>query len=246
MPYEAPGESFGSFGTTAHYVRKYKAYQPTFGPPRPKTVIDMRKGAPAYSRARNIARQEAKRCMQRLAEKKHSTTSLAQTPTAIAGNVISAVVLSQGTSATTRTGNQIHISSISIEGLAFIATNVAADDYRIIVGWDRQPDGAQVTVGTVLEGGINTNYNKDQVKPNGRIAILYDRHLALNQPNAGAAIGGAVVPVRYRKKLDTVVYYQSNAGTISDVLKNNLFVLQISSNAIAQFTGTVQICFTDL
>lgn len=237
MPYEAPAESFGSF-PTSHYVKKYKGYMPT-SKPKAKAM--------SVSRSKNVIRQEAKRCMQRLAEKKHLSTAISHNPIAAAGSLDTGVVMSQGTSATTRTGNQVHISEISVEGLHFLATNVAADDARFIIGWDRQPDGAALTVAQVLEAANPQSvYNRDLVKAGGRVTILYDKHVGLNQPNAGAAIGGSLMPLRFRKKVDTVVYYQSNAGTISDLLKNNLFVLQISTNGIIQFTGNIQVCFTDL
>lgn len=216
-------------------------------PPPPKVYLrgSVTPKPVTAKRARNIAQQEAKRCMQRLAEKKHLTTSIGGANIAAAGVVNSAVVLSQGSSASTRTGNQIHLSLLTMMGNASIAAASAGDLYRLIVGWDTEADGAAPAVTDVLEtAAFTATYNRDKVKPGGRFMILTDKII---QCNAMTAVTGAVVhPIRYTRKLDKVVYYQSNAGTISDVLKNNLFTIQITLNGTVNTTLNAQVCFTDL
>lgn len=203
------------------------------------------KGPVTAKRAQNIARQEAKRCMQRLAEKKHNTYAVGHGPVSATGNVDSLTIMSQGSSAVTRTGNQVHISMLDITGVGSIAVGSAGDLVRIIVGWDTEPNGTAVTVGTVLESAaLQAAYNKDQVKPGGRIQIISDKTMDLNAMTA--TVGNRLTPYRFKKKLDKVVYYQSNAGTISDVLKNNLFVLSISLSGLATTAMNAQICYTDL
>lgn len=241
MPYEAPGEAFFGGFDTAHYVKKVaqKAYRPSGAMTKSSRPV-------SAGRAKNIAKQEAKRCMQRLAEKKHLTTAIGHSPIGGTGVVDSLVIQSQGSSATTRTGNQVHISKLTLECFAGLAAAAnSSDNYRMIIGWDTEANGAAVGVTTVLETAAATGvYNRDQVKPGGRIQILYDKWVTIN--NTAATVTTPGVILRVHKKLDKVVYYQSNAGTISDVLKNNLFVIQISGNGTVNSFCNAQICYTDL
>lgn len=237
MPYEAPGEAFFTGFDTAHYVRKAKTGGYKTVPSGPMT-----KRPVTAQRARNIAKVEAKRCMQRLAEKKHLTTNTNAIPPT-AGALGSAVVLSQGSSATTRTGNQIHLSLLSVEGLLSLPAATASDEIRLIVFVDTEANGAAPAVTDILEGALLGNpYNRDKVP--SRFRILTDKRIAVNQQ--AATVATRIVPVHFTKKLDTVVYYQSNAGTISDVLKNNLGWLLISAGATATANLNFQICYTDL
>lgn len=194
-------------------------------------------------RFRNIARVEAKRCMQRLAEKKHSTTAIGGAGIAATGVVNSLVIMSQGTSATSRTGNQVHLSLLSMCGNASLAAAAAGDLLRIIVGFDHEANGANPGVTDVLESAALTAcYNRDKVGK--RFTILSDTTRRLEQQ--AATITAPTIPLKLGRKLDKVVFYQSNAGTISDVLKENLFVIQISLNGLANTTLNAQICYTDL
>lgn len=236
MPYPVDAEAFFRGFPTEHYVRKVKTggYRPT---PMPKFK------PVSYGRARNIARVEAKRCMQRLAEKKHNTTAVGAVPVPVGGQVNSLVIMSQGTSATTRTGNQIHLSLLTVEAFLYLAAGSTGDTIRTIIGWDTEANGANVTVSTVLESASPAAcYNRDQVGK--RIRILADRVDNVNAMTA--TVGTLNKTYRLQRKLDKVVYYQSNAGTISDVLKNNLFYLTISANGVVNSIINAQICYTDL
>lgn len=195
------------------------------------------------NRARAISRIEAKRCMQRLAEKKHNTTAIGGASIATTGQVNSLVIMSQGTSASTRTGNQTHLSLLSLMGNASLAAATAGDMLRIIVGWDHEANGANPAVTDVLEtAAITAVYNRDKVGK--RFTILSDVTRRLEQQ--AATVTTALVPLKLTRKLNKVTYYQSNAGTISDVLKENLFVIQISLNGLVNTTLNGQICYTDL
>lgn len=199
----------------------------------------------AEVRMQQIAKVEAKRCMQRLAEKKHLTTSIGLNPIGAAGTATNLVVMSQGNSATTRVGNQIHISELEFVLGLFTPAAAAAADIRVIVGWDHESAGGGVTITDVLESANWLScYNKDKVKPGGRFQLLLDRFITLN--NGSATVTTATAVLHRKWKLDKVVFYQSNAGTISDVLKNNLFVLQISANGTEVSAGNAQICYTDI
>ena len=92
-----------------------------------------------------------------------------------------------------RTGNDISATSIRIRWIASqVAATTVANNCRIIVGWDSQPNTAATTA-TLLDTSIVTNplvapYNHDNQK---RYKILYDRSFTLN-PSAG--VSGTVIP----------------------------------------------------
>lgn len=89
---------------------------------------------------------------------------------------------------------------------------------------------------------FNAAYNKDKV--GSRFRILSDITRAVIPP--AASVTQALVPVHGKVKLGFVTYYQSNAGTISDLLKNNIFVIFLSSSAIGQYNINFQLCYKDL
>lgn len=233
--------------TTRHWneVPQYEAQMP----PAPKVYlrgsVKPTRKITTESRTRNIARQEAKRCMQRLAEKKHLTTAFGGASISAAGVVSSLVVMSQGSSATTRTGNQVHISDLTVTGNLVIPAASVGDMHRLIIGWDTESTGSAPGVTDILETStIQSCYNKDKVKPGGRFQIIHDTTKVVNAMTA--VTGTAFGSVKFHKTLDKVVYYQSDAGTISDVLKNNLFTLQISLGGVVSTALNGQVCFTDL
>lgn len=199
-------------------------------------------------RVRNIARQEAKRCMQRLAEQKHNTTGVTHAPCPSAGAIDSLSILSQGTSATTRIGQQTHQTLLTIYGIVNLPAATASDSVRIAVGVDHEAVGSNPGVTDVLESAsINSPFNHDKVSMMGarsRMRIIGEKLIPVN--GTSATVTTIVIPFKLKFKLDFVTFYQSNAGTISDVLKDNLFVLVISDNANATVSYQAQVCYTDL
>lgn len=233
MPYEAPGELFAEY-PTAHYVKKYKVMAPS-GAKAKRT---------STKRSANVTKA-VKLCMERLTERKHLATSLALTPVPAAGTITNVTVMSQGTSATTRVGNQVHVNRLCFELLFGLTATSAGDLIRVIAGIDHQPDGAALTVTQVLETASPVScYNRDIIKPRGRVSILGDWSLDMN--NNAAATLTAIRHLRFEKKIDSTVLYQSNAGTISDLLKNNIFILQISNAGLTNSSGNAQIVFNDI
>lgn len=52
--------------------------------------------------------------------------------------------------------------------------------------------------------------------------------------------------VKWSKAIRRIVFFQSNAGTVSDIIKGGLFVLVISQGGVATYNFNNQICFKDL
>lgn len=89
--------------------------------------------------------------MLRLVERKHSTTNIALSPILAAGSATSLSILSQGTSATTRVGQQIHVTELEWFGNIGAAAASAGDYARVIVVIDHEPLGANPALTDVLE-----------------------------------------------------------------------------------------------
>lgn len=113
----------------------------------------------------------------------------------------------------------------------------------MIVVLDHQPDGSAFAVTDVLESaGYTQPYNKDKV--GSRFRILLDTQVALM--NSAPTVTVDVKPFHFKKKLNFTTFYVGNAGTVADLLKNNVSVLMISSQANVGVTADFQLCYKDL
>lgn len=209
------------------------------------SVVGRRVGYSTSSRVRARNLREVKRCMRRLAELKHSTTQTTQAPTTTAWNAISLSVLSQGTSASTRIGQQIGVASIQFKGTISAAPATQGDKVRVVVTVDSESAGANPGSSVVFEtNDVNSNYNLDCVGPGKRLRVLMDKTYIV-VPTAASVTDG-FRDVQGRIKVDFNTFYQSNAGTISDVLKNNITVWIASEKGVANQVINWQMCYTDV
>lgn len=207
-----------------------------------RTAVRAKRPSPsAASRRRNL-RKTVKLCMRRLSELKHSTTNVSAA-TLVAGAVTSASILSQGTTASTRVGQQVHVSRFYVTGVCTLPAASASDCVRLLFYVDKQADGANPTVTDLLEtASFYAPYNMDKV--GSRFRILSDRMIDLEAQ--AATVTTVTRSFTIKTPLDFITYYQSNAGTISDVLKNGIGVIVISQAALASVAFNMQVCYTDL
>lgn len=207
------------------------------------------------TRAKTAVRRYVKTCMKREAEKKHVTTSdsgIAPGATGTFGT--SLVAMSQGSTAVTRVGAQINVIAVSCWGYATLPAASTGDLIRCILILDHQPNGANPAVTDVLEAAnFLSPYNLDKVGSSSagpaRFRILADKTYDLNAPSAIVATGTATKYVHFRAnaKVDLQVHYAGNAGTVSDLVKNNLIWLYLTGNASTTAVNVrSQICYTDV
>lgn len=124
-----------------------------------------------------------------------------------------------------------------------MAAASAGDLVRTILVLDHEPVGALPAVTDVLESAsLRACYNKDKV--GSRFKVLSDRMVPVQ--NTAASVTTALIPYHVKHKLDFVTYYQSNAGTISDLLKNNLVIISIGGNGLATSNINWQMCYKDI
>ena len=143
------------------------------------------------------------------------------------GSFVVLNALSQGDSATTRTGNSIVQRNLEMRLNVRWATASAVPTatLRVMLIWDRQANGSLPNASNVLQfvdylSPINDSYRK-------RFKVIYDKNLSVQ------STGPSIVQTKKLKKLsNTVTRYSGNGGTIADITTNSLFMFMISSEAV--------------
>lgn len=134
----------------------------------------------------------------------------------------------QGDGPSNREGTQIFIKSIQVRLRSeFNALDASAGPMRFVIIQDKQPNGAAPTVGniysTATAGVIDALRNLDNRK---RFKILADRTYVMSQ-NGTPGFQDDI----YLKKPITVQYNSGNAGVVSDISSNSVYILVASDQA---------------
>lgn len=192
-----------------------------------------------------------KRCLKKQLEVKHVRSVDAYNPATGWTIGLPLPALAQGTSSTTRVGSHIDLTLIDACCILNLNTAQAGDVVRCVLVVDHQPNGAAPAVADIMEDGVaNSLYNRDKVGFRGaRFTILHDRMVNLSAPSAVVAAGTGEVwaHMRYRRRVKIPVQYQSNAGTVSDIIKNNIFWMfaALNSSTSSSVSCRTQLCYTD-
>lgn len=155
----------------------------------------------------------------------------------------SCVLCQQGTTKTTRIGNKICLQSVAWRMTAsYGAAETLGLKLRFMVVLDRKPQGQQATSTEVLEA--TTTYSLYNTAENnyGRFQILCDKVLCIDSSTGQFHFWKGYANLRGQK-----VMYDANVGDITDVQRNNLFVLVFSedNDQNANCFGQVRVRFTD-
>ena len=148
-----------------------------------------------------------------------------------------------GTSVNQRVGQKIKINEFNAKVLV---SDSAQTRVRVIFFFDRMPGGAAPSKGDIMNGsGIDESYNHYNVIGSGgsRFQILDDRRI-----NVQPLFSGATRCYNYslsKKGLKTIVRFDSNAGTVSDIVANNIGVLAWSDGTTADVSFTSYYKYTD-
>lgn len=198
----------------------------------------------AYGRSLSIAGRRG------VAEKKYQDVDIDSVGVAVAGTFLNTdnfVRIGQGTTKNTRLGNKINVCNFNIHGtvgLPASATQVGTV-VRIIVGIDKQTNGAATAVTDVLEFAEYDSFRSmDSVD---RFKILKDKWVTVN-PNLLSAAGGDITRVfKFNfKNMNWPVHYSGTTGAITEIRSNSVFVLCIASTAQAVIDAQTRIKFYDL
>lgn len=138
-----------------------------------------------------------------------------------------------------------------LQGYFTLFPAVANDVVRVICFIDHEPLNANPAVADLLDTSVGSSpyitntYNHDKVLPHARFRILSDKLIPLC--NYAATVVSQLVPFTDQHNVEgTTVWYSADAGTISDVLKNNIGFYLVSQSGNTAFTGQVSYYFTDV
>ena len=190
-----------------------------------------------------------KKCMDRLIDDKYATlqlsnpTSAANTPTVFGSALLGGI--QQGTSDGTRVGNLIRVKKITFKGTV---TNTTSDRIRILFAWDKQTNGAAPAGGEIITvNDVHGPYNHDTIvgEGGGRFDVLYD-HIHVIKPPFSGSLDNHEISFTWAG--DKVVRYDTNGGTIADIVSNNFFgvILPVLGSAAgSSLTGYFDVMFND-
>lgn len=224
-------------------------------PKRSFSGASSRKRSKLSPPAKRVLGKFVKACMDKEAEMKHASTTLASTATSGSGSIASAnclTFLSQGTGTGQRIGNQAQWKRVVIRGLLTLPAAAVGDTVRVLLVVDRMPNGAVAAVTDVLQSAnYLSDYNLDMVSHqgmSGRFSVLYDRVYDLSCTGPIVATGTGVVLRHFtiQKKMNLPIMYKGNAGTVADLMKNNVFIFAISKSGVATWEFNANACFVDL
>lgn len=184
-----------------------------------------------------------KKCMDRVLEDKYKTTDAGYTNIPSSGATFGdCLLITQGITDSTRIGSNIRIKTFTLKGFF---TDTVPNVVRIILLWDRQCNGATPGVTDILNTAtVNSQYNSDYVVGQGgsRFEVITDRRFVI-QPTVSGAIDYQLY--NYTWKGDKVVHYDGTAGTIADLVSNNLVFLYIDNNTTCDFFGNIKVKYVD-
>lgn len=196
-------------------------------------------------------RREVKACCEGLFETKYVEEAVSGVvPTvATAPRVTCLNDLGQGTSATQRVGNKIICKYLQLEGVLFLDANAASDYYRMVIVIDHECYGSVCTWGQYVQGTAgNAVYSLPSMETVGkgrRFTTLVDKLIPIN--NDVGTVNGAAKLQAFSLKvpLNFSTHYSGNAGTISDIVKNSLCVIEGSQGGVVQSRWIARVVFLD-
>lgn len=230
-----------------------------------KVMPKTRKDAEQDKKIQNVQRHVKK--IIRMEELNHVDTIISGVALGSDPGVAQTILLNglvQGDTNITRNADETMFTSLQLRGYVVSDTDqVNGIICRVIVFWDKHPNGVAPTAANLLDNSVitllvNSPYNSDFYK---RFKILYDRRFTLN-PNSAATTTPAsgvvaatvpiTVPFEHRKQFNRQSNYGlGNAGTIADIARGACYILLLSSTTVAGGTAPlmnagIRMIFKDL
>jgi hypothetical protein len=175
-----------------------------------------------------------RRLMLECAQRQWLHTALSVTPTS-SGQVTPLNDLNQGTTVSSRLGNQVRFLELEYAGCSNTLCTAGYDEIRLVIFVDRQPESLLPTPAELLcvvspRSCFNPDLVGNQDQP--RFKILANHYLTVNNPGPFTATQGyASQPVSGRIRLDFTSTYVGNAGTYADLQTNGLYCLTVAASS---------------
>lgn len=230
--------------------RSYQSQEPTTTTTEPMTPNPKRgrytvPTAPVAPKVKKYV----KRCMNQMLETKRMIRSLSITNITGAGTIIPFELwdITQGTTDASRTGNQIKIQRLFCR-LTF--SNDAVCKIRVVVAWDRQPNGANAAILDILNTADTSSvYNPNTVVGHGgnRIKVIYDKTFFLELNVTATNDQRQFIWNWYGKKygLPKTITFGANDGLVTDMASNNLVGYCLANVDTADLVASAEIVYTD-
>lgn len=138
--------------------------------------------------------------------------------------------ISQGDTASTRTGKKIVVKSIELSATLQSATG-AEGFFHCFLLKDKDPNGVACTYADVYDGNSITQL-RNMVDPE-RFTILKSWKYFINGGTAAGELDQSKIISFYKKVNIPVSYNLGNAGTIADIERNALYFVFSCSQAVA-------------
>lgn len=188
-------------------------------------------------------------------ELKFQDTPVANNVVAATGEIFddSIVEIDQGTGESNRVGRKVIVRKISLRYNITLPTTTTAgsmaDSVRFMVIIDKQCNGATATVAGVLEDSTIFGFNNLSNK--GRFRVLMDDVVNVAATAAfGNGTTNASGQVRihkswHSKNLNIPIEYSDTGNAIADITSNNIFLLAVSEQGVAQLETNARVRYTD-
>lgn len=167
----------------------------------------------------------------------------------------------EGTGVSQRVGRKICMKSVQLRGVVVpqdvpgAAANVSAQLCRVMLVWDKQPNGVIATIANILSASTSCSYiNLDYRE---RFVVLMDKHYGLGPlyvdttaTQTWSAVDKCTAVVNKYKRLPqgTDVIFDGTGGGIADINSGALLLVTIGTAAAGQgFNATLvtRIRYTD-
>jgi hypothetical protein len=162
-------------------------------------------------------------------------------PFTLAGAIFQLDTIGQGDDINQRSGDITSMKHLRYQLTSFEPTVNASSTWRLIVFTDSMGNGAAPAVNEVLDVAVFASPYQPFNYQRRRFKILHDRTHTMVGGNANQEVTDIVdIPLNYRR------YYNSTLSTSSNIGKNTLYALVITSNSTTSvFAHEWAIRYTD-
>lgn len=192
-------------------------------------------------------KREVAKCCEGLFEEKYLPTvrAAAAVPTAATGGVVTPLNdFSQGTGPSARIGSTIKNQWLILKGYLILPATTGGDIYRLTIVSDHEAFGSQATNAQVFESQTVFSPPNFQARP--RFRVLVDHTIPITNPTTpGAGASSEIKTFELKVPLGFKTSYNGNAGTIGDVVKNSVLVMEGSLSGNIQSAWQAHLIYTD-
>lgn len=160
------------------------------------------------------------------------------------------VGIPQDTTPTGRIGRRINLKSLEINGLVVMAagTAVSEDVFEMYMILDTQANGAVPAITDIFSATTACKAIKN-LDNSERFRTLKHWQVTVQSASWNGVAGnysGAVAPFHKHVDLKGIqIEYNSNAGALTEIKANHIFLVAASSNGQSQFQGSYRVRYQD-